>query len=76
MKKLFFVKIPPDPLRVVLSTRDVHSFNTGRPGGWRWHYLKCGHEVVTKQSRGFPKRMRCRDCSQAEIQKLLREPLP
>jgi hypothetical protein len=34
-----------------------------RPGeGRRTHYLECGHEIMTKQSDGYPRRKRCEEC--------------
>lgn len=54
MKRAFF--------RRVVGTEDTTN-RYCRPGeGARWHYLECGHSVVTKQSQGFPKRKFCRDC--------------
>lgn len=51
-----------NPLRLVVGVRDVET-KYNRPGeGSRWHFLECGHETVTKQSEGFPRRKRCREC--------------
>lgn len=51
------------PLRKVLKTVDTTN-KYCRPGeGCRWHHLECGHQVITKQSAGFPARKRCRDCA-------------
>ncbi len=50
------------PLKRVVKTYD-YSDPRCRPGeGSRVHTLECGHEIRAKQSFGFPRKKRCRDC--------------
>lgn len=52
------------PLVRVINHRDL-TCKYNRPGeGSREHFLECGHSVITKQSQGFAKRKRCRECGQ------------
>jgi hypothetical protein len=56
------------PLRKVIKTNETTN-RYNRPGeGSRWHILECGHEIVTKQSAGFPSKKRCRECYYAAMQ--------
>jgi hypothetical protein len=56
------------PFRKVIRHYDTTN-RYCRPGeGSRWHVLECGHEVVTKQSAGFPNKKRCRECWYAQRQ--------
>lgn len=53
---------PVYPLRRVVETSD-YTNKYCRPGeGRREHHLECGHVVLCKQSCGYSKRKRCRDC--------------
>lgn len=52
----------PHPLKRVVNTQDTSNRYNRAGEGSRWHYLECGHSVVTKQSAGFAKRKRCREC--------------
>lgn len=53
----------PYPLRQVRRTSDTYSKYCRAGEGSRWHYLECGHAIVTKMSAGYPARKRCRDCA-------------
>lgn len=53
---------PSYPFRRVVRTEDVTTKYCRQSEGCRWHYLECGHAVITKQSAGFPRKKRCRDC--------------
>lgn len=50
------------PLKAVTGTVELTN-KYCRPGeGCRRHNLECGHYVICKQSAGFARRKRCRDC--------------
>jgi hypothetical protein len=55
------------PFREVVGFEDLSNMYCRSGEGSRRHFLRCGHDIVTKQSAGFPKRKRCRECAHASI---------